>query len=77
MATSSGPTAPTTCSASWSQGGPQSLSTAATAELVEGFVGGNSAYLGVPLLLVLLVLGLRWWSNAVVRVGSRCPCSTA
>jgi hypothetical protein len=45
------------------------LATDATGRLVTRFAGGNTAYLGVPLLLVLLVLGVRWWRNAVVRVG--------
>ena len=49
-------------------GAHQALSTEATAARVEKFAGGNSAYLGVPLLLVLIVIGVRWWSNAVVRV---------
>jgi hypothetical protein len=50
-------------------GSHQALSTEASAEQVARFAGGNSAYLGLPLLLVLVALGARWWSNAVVRVG--------
>jgi hypothetical protein len=50
-------------------GEPQALGYAAAAEAVEGLAGGNSAYLGLPLLLVLVALAVRWWSNAVVRVG--------
>jgi hypothetical protein len=49
-------------------GAQQALSTDATRARVKRFAGGNSAYLGVPLLLVLIVIGVRWWSNAVVRV---------
>jgi hypothetical protein len=49
-------------------GDPQALATTASAERVRTFAGGNSAYLGVPLLLVLAVIGVRWWRNAVVRV---------
>jgi hypothetical protein len=49
-------------------GDPQALATTASAERVRTFAGGNSAYLGVPLLLVLVVIGVRWWRNAVVRV---------
>jgi hypothetical protein len=45
----------------------QAVSTDATARLPR-FAGGNLAYLGVPLLLVLVVIGVRWWRNAVVRV---------
>ena len=36
---------------------------------MEGFAGGNSAYLGLPLLLVLVVLGVRWRASPVVRLG--------
>jgi hypothetical protein len=50
-------------------GRPQALSTDATGELVSEFAGGNSAYLGLPLLGVLVVLGVRWRSSGVVRVG--------
>ena len=50
-------------------GSHQALSTEASAGQVARFAAGNSAYLGVPLLLALLALGVRWWSNAVVRVG--------
>jgi hypothetical protein len=49
-------------------GDPQALATDASAARVRTFAGGNSAYLGVPLLLVLVVIGVRWWRNAVVRV---------
>jgi hypothetical protein len=50
-------------------GWPQALTWDGAGELVEGFAGGNSAYLGLPLLLVLAVLGVRWRSRAVVRIG--------
>ena len=50
-------------------GGRQALATDATNGVVARLAGGNTAYLGVPLLLVLLALGVRWWRNAVVRVG--------
>jgi hypothetical protein len=50
-------------------GWPQALAHDGGAELVEGFAGGNSAYLGLPLLMVLVVLGVRWRSSGVVRVG--------
>ncbi|HEV8423679.1 MAG TPA: hypothetical protein VGS14_00615 [Actinomycetes bacterium] len=50
-------------------GWPQALSHDGAAELVEGFAGGNSAYLGLPLVLVLVVLAVRWRSSAVVRMG--------
>jgi hypothetical protein len=50
-------------------GWPQELTYPGTAELVQGFAGGNSAYLGLPLLLVLVVLAVRWRSSPVVRVG--------
>jgi hypothetical protein len=50
--------------------GRELLSTPASARQVSGFAGGNSAYLGVPLLLVLLALAVRWWRRPVVRVGT-------
>jgi hypothetical protein len=50
-------------------GDHEALSTRASAQRVKQFPGGASVYLGAPLLLVLLVLAVRWWSNAVVRVG--------
>jgi YD repeat-containing protein len=50
-------------------GWPQALTWDGAGQLVEGFVGGNSAYLGLPLLLVLVVLGVRWRSSSVVRAG--------
>ena len=50
-------------------GWPQALSHDGAAELVAGFAGGNSAYLGLPLVLVLVVLAVRWRSSGVVRVG--------
>jgi hypothetical protein len=49
-------------------GAQQALSTDATAARVRRFAGGNSAYLGVPLLLVLAAIAVRWRSRAVVRV---------
>ena len=51
-------------------GSPQLLSSPRTAGQVRGFAGGNAAYLGVPLLLVLLALLVRGWSRPVVRVGT-------
>jgi hypothetical protein len=50
-------------------GAPQRLSSRRSAELVRGFAGGNAAYLGAPLLLVLLALVVSWWRRPVVRVG--------
>jgi hypothetical protein len=50
-------------------GWPQALTWDGAGQLVDGFVGGNSAYLGLPLLLVLVVLGVRWRSSSVVRAG--------
>jgi hypothetical protein len=50
-------------------GFPQALTWDGAGELVDGFAGGNSAYLGLPLLLVLVVLGVRWRSSGVVRIG--------
>jgi hypothetical protein len=50
-------------------GRPQELTWAGAGDLVTAFAGGNSAYVGLPLLMVLVVLGVRWRSNAVVRVG--------
>jgi hypothetical protein len=50
-------------------GWPQALTWDGAGELVSGFAGGNSAYLGLPLLLVLVVLGVRWRGSPVVRVG--------
>ena len=50
-------------------GWPQALTWDGAGELVAGFAGGNSAYLGLPLLLVLVVLGVRWRANPVVRAG--------
>jgi hypothetical protein len=49
-------------------GAQQALSTDATRARVVKFAAGNSAYLGAPLLLVLIAIGVRWWSNAVVRL---------
>ena len=46
----------------------QEIAPRAAAERVRRFAGGNSAYLGIPLLLVLAAIGFRWWSRAVVRV---------
>jgi hypothetical protein len=50
-------------------GWQQKLHLGDVAELVSGFAGGNSAYLGLPLLLVLVVLAVRWRSSGVVRLG--------
>jgi hypothetical protein len=50
-------------------GWPQALTWDGAGELVAGFAGGNSAYLGLPLLLVLVVLGVRWRASPVVRLG--------
>jgi hypothetical protein len=50
-------------------GWPQAMTWDGAAQLVEGFAGGNSAYLGLPMLLVLAALGVRWRSEAVVRIG--------
>jgi hypothetical protein len=50
-------------------GWQQALTWDGAGERVTGFAGGNSAYLGLPLLLVLVVLGVRLRANPVVRVG--------
>jgi hypothetical protein len=50
-------------------GFPQALTWDGAGELVRGFAGGNSAYLGLPLLLVLVVLAVRWRASPVVRMG--------
>jgi YD repeat-containing protein len=50
-------------------GWPQALTYDGAGQLVDEFAGGNSAYLGLPLLLVLVVLGVRWRSSSVVRIG--------
>jgi YD repeat-containing protein len=50
-------------------GWPQAMTWDGAGQLVEGFAGGNSAYLGLPMLLVLAALGVRWRSEAVVRIG--------
>jgi hypothetical protein len=50
-------------------GRPQALTWDGAGQLVGGFAGGNSAYLGLPLLLVMVVLGARWRSSPVVRLG--------
>jgi hypothetical protein len=50
-------------------GWPQAMTWGGAGQLVEGFAGGNSAYLGLPLLLVLAAFGVRWRSEAVVRIG--------
>jgi len=50
-------------------GWPQAMTWDGAGQLVEGFAGGNSAYLGLPMLLVLAALGVRWRSQAVVRIG--------
>jgi hypothetical protein len=46
----------------------QALAPAATARRVGG-LSGRSAYLGIPLLLVVAAVSLRRWRDAVVRVG--------
>jgi hypothetical protein len=51
-------------------GSAQLLSSRRSAERVRGFAGGNAAYLGLPLLLVLLALVARCWRRPVVRVGA-------
>ena len=51
-------------------GSPQLLSSQRSGDQVRQFAGGNAAYLGVPLLLVLLALVIRWWRRPVVRVGA-------
>ena len=51
-------------------GSQQLLSSPGTIERVWGFAGGNAAYLGFPLLLVLLALLVRHWRRPVVRVGT-------
>jgi hypothetical protein len=50
-------------------GRPQALTWDGAGELVARFAGGNSAYLGLPLLLALVVLGVRRRSSPVVRIG--------
>jgi hypothetical protein len=50
-------------------GWPQALTWEGTGDLVSGFAGGNTAYLGLPMLLVLVALGVRWRSSPVVRTG--------
>jgi hypothetical protein len=50
-------------------GWPQALTWDGAGDLVAGFAGGNSAFLGLPLLLVLAALGVRWRSSPVVRIG--------
>jgi hypothetical protein len=50
-------------------GRPQALTWEGARELVSDFAGGNSAYLGLPMLLVLVALGVRWRSSPVVRTG--------
>ena len=51
-------------------GGRQLLSSERSAEQARQLARGNAAYLGVPLLLVLLALAIRWWRRPVVRVGT-------
>jgi hypothetical protein len=51
-------------------GGEQLLSSQRSAEQVRQLARGNAAYLGVPLLLVLLALAIRRWRQPVVRVGT-------
>jgi hypothetical protein len=50
-------------------GWPQRLHVAEVAQAVSDFAGGNSAYLGLPLLLVLVAVAVRWRSSGVVRLG--------
>jgi hypothetical protein len=51
-------------------GSQQLLSSRRSVEQVRRFSGGSAAYLGVPLLLVLLMLIVRRWRWPVVRVGA-------
>jgi hypothetical protein len=51
-------------------GSAQLLSSRRSAAQAREFVGGNAAYLGGPLLLVLLVVVVRCWRRPVVRVGA-------
>jgi hypothetical protein len=53
----------------------QALAPAAAVRRTTGL--GGSAYLGIPLLLVLTVLALRRWSDALVRVGVALLLTTA
>jgi hypothetical protein len=46
----------------------QAIAPAAAVDQTRKFVAGNAAYLGLPLLLVLGAIGVRRWSNPVVRV---------
>jgi hypothetical protein len=50
--------------------GGQLLSSQRTAERARELARGDAAYLGVPLLLVLLALALKWRRRPVVRVGT-------
>ena len=51
-------------------GGGQLLSSQGSADQASQLAKGNAAYLGVPILLLLLVLAIRWWRQPVVRVGT-------
>jgi hypothetical protein len=44
------------------------ISPAAAVEQARRSAAANSGYLGLPLLLVLGAIGIRWRSNGVVRV---------
>jgi YD repeat-containing protein len=50
-------------------GWPQALTWDGAGDLVASFAAGNSSYLGLPMLLVLAALGVRWRSSPVVRTG--------
>jgi hypothetical protein len=51
-------------------GSSQLLSSQGSAERARQLAEGNAAYLGVPLLLVLLALVVQAWRRPVVRVGT-------
>ena len=50
-------------------GWPQALTWDGAGDLVASFAAGNSSYLGLPMLLVVAALGVRWRSSPVVRTG--------
>ena len=51
-------------------GSPQLISSQRSTEQGRQFAGGDPAFLGVPLLLVLLALVARLWRRPLVRVGT-------